>query len=246
MKHPGRLTTLVMTLIVTAAVGFAGPVHAANEEETATLLVQLLKVGRSVVSNHQDLINDPTKGEKGFTGEYLGNRVIQLFKEKANIDLGKPARSEQSQLLQTLLESEMEVISDFQPVINKPGIGFKGVLPAVFARKTGEKFRQKTGIGLKLTALEVRYPANKADSFEDEILKLFSDPRYPKGRQYSKTTVWEGRQVLRLMDPEYASASCLKCHGEPRGERDITGMKKEGYKEGELAGAISLTLPIKK
>ena len=29
------------------------------------------------------------------------------------------------------------------------------------------------------------------------------------------------------------------------GERDITGMKKEGWKEGDLAGAISVVLPLK-
>lgn len=244
MKGVDRLSHFVAILIVTA-IGFTGPVQAANEEETAALLVKLLQVGRMVVSNHQDLINDPTKGEKGFTSAYLRERVAQIFKEQTNIDLNKPARNEQSQLLQALLESEQEVISDYQPVINKQGIGFKGVLPAVFARKAGEKFYQKRGIGLKLTALEVRYPANKPDPFEAEVLKLFSDPRYPKGRQYSKTTLWEGRQVLRAMEPEYASPSCLKCHGEPRGERDITGMKKEGYKEGGLAGAISVTMPIK-
>jgi len=47
------------------------------------------------------------------------------------------------------------------------------------------------------------------------------------------------------MDPEYAGPTCLSCHGAPKGERDVTGMKKEGWKEGELAGAISIVLPLK-
>jgi hypothetical protein len=47
-----------------------------------------------------------------------------------------------------------------------------------------------------------------------------------------------------MMDPEYAGPTCLSCHGYAKGERDVTGMKK-GWKEGELAGAISIVLPLK-
>jgi len=50
---------------------------------------------------------------------------------------------------------------------------------------------------------------------------------------------------MRVMDPEYASASCLTCHGGPKGERDMSGMKKEGWKEGDLAGAVSVILPLR-
>jgi hypothetical protein len=31
----------------------------------------------------------------------------------------------------------------------------------------------------------------------------------------------------------------------PKGERDIAGIKKEGWKEGDLAGTVSLVLPLK-
>jgi hypothetical protein len=136
------------------------------------------------------------------------------------------------------------VIAEAQPVINKQGIGFKGMIPASWGRKTGEKFLQKTGIRLKLTAVDYRFPTNKPDDFEAEVLKMFSDPSYPKGKEYSRTVMHEGRPAYRIMTPEYASASCLKCHGDPKGEKDLTGNKKEGLKEGGLAGAISLVIPI--
>lgn len=45
------------------------------------------------------------------------------------------------------------------------------------------------------------------------------------------------------MLPIYIESACLKCHGEPKGEKDITGHIKEGYKEGELRGAISVMIP---
>jgi hypothetical protein len=51
--------------------------------------------------------------------------------------------------------------------------------------------------------------------------------------------------VLRYVVPLYIEKSCLPCHGEPAGEKDITGRIKEGYKEGDLRGAISIIVPIK-
>jgi hypothetical protein len=37
----------------------------------------------------------------------------------------------------------------------------------------------------------------------------------------------------------------LSCHGTPKGERDLMGKKKEGWKEGSFAGALSLVLPLR-
>ncbi len=231
--------TLLLGLLL-----LAGPATAANEAETADLLVKLLKTGRGVVSANQDLINDATKGPKGFTAESLETAIIPKYREQTKVDLSKPPSTQQEKLLHILLQSGKEVVAESQPIINKQGLGFKGFLPAVYARKTGERFYQKTGIRLKLTGIDYRYPGNKPDEFEFEVLKMFADPRHPKGQEYSKSTMVNGKPVLRLMSPEYAAASCLKCHGEPRGERDITGGRREGWKEGDLAGAISLVLPI--
>lgn len=224
---------------------FAMPLKAADEAETAELLIALLKAGRGVVSEHQALINDASKGNKGFTDEFLASQVIERFKKQTRIDLSRPSAVPQSAVLLSLLESEKEVVAESQPVINKQGIAFKGFLPAVFARKSGEKFYRKTGIRLKLTGIDYRYPGNKPDDFEAEVLRMFADSRHPKGQRYSKATIVAGKPALRVMDPEYAAATCLNCHGSPRGERDITGMKKEGWKEGDLAGAISLVMPMK-
>lgn len=219
--------------------------YAANEVETADLLIKLIQAGRTVVTEHQDLLNDPTKGDKGFTADYFASKLIEKYKETAKIDLSRAAPSPQTGLLLTLLESGKEVVAEAQPVLNKQGVAFKGFIPAAWGRKAGEKFTKKTGVKLKLTATEYRFPGNKPDDFEAEALKLFSDPSYPKGKEFSRVLVQDGRQVLRMMKPEYLGHFCLGCHGEPKGERDKTGMKKEGMKEGDLAGAISLTIPIR-
>lgn len=226
--------------------GVMGGTALANTEmETAELLIKLLQVGRGVVSEHQALINDASKGEKGFTGEYLANQVVERFRKATKIDLSRPNSAPQALLFLAMVESEKEVIDEAQPVINKQGVGFKGVIPAVFARKSGERFYRKTGIRMKLTGMDYRYPGNKPDEFEVELLRVFADTRHPKGQPYSKATIIDGKPVLRMMDPEYAATSCLGCHGNPKGDRDITGMKKEGWKEGDLAGAISIVIPMR-
>ncbi|HJU05825.1 MAG TPA: DUF3365 domain-containing protein [Nitrospiraceae bacterium] len=221
-----------------------GLAHAANESETAELLVKLLQAGRSVISTHQELINDATKGNKGFTPDYLGEKMIEKYREMTKIDLSRPGNVPQARVLLALLESGKEVVAEAQPIINKQGIGFKGLIPAAWGRKTGERFTQKTGIKLKLTASDYRYPGNKPDDFESEVLRLFSDPNYPKGKEYSRMVMVNGQPAFRMMAPEYVGATCLKCHGDPKGERDVTGNKKEGLKEGGLAGAISLIIPV--
>jgi general secretion pathway protein A len=44
------------------------------------------------------------------------------------------------------------------------------------------------------------------------------------------------------MLPLFYSKQCLVCHGNPKGEVDISGYEKEGFKEGDLGGAISIVL----
>lgn len=236
----------VLTTGILGSILLCGAQAQANSEvETAELLIKLLQVGRGIISEHQALINDASKANKGFTGDFVSGQVMERFRKQTRIDLNRSNGMPQAGLLLTLVESEKEVVDEAQPVINKAGVGFKGFLPAVFARKSGERFYRKTGIRLKLTSADYRYPGNKPDDFESEVLRIFADSRHPKGQSYSKATMVDGKPVLRMMDPEYAAASCLNCHGGPKGERDITGMKKEGWKEGELAGAISIMIPMR-
>jgi general secretion pathway protein A len=52
-------------------------------------------------------------------------------------------------------------------------------------------------------------------------------------------------KLLRVLLPLYYDKPCLHCHGEPKGERDISGYAKEGGKEGQMAGLISVSLETK-
>lgn len=223
------------------------PVNAKTGEEadTAELLIALVKIGRAIVSEHQTLINDAAKGNKGFTDDVVGRKIVEQFLAETRIDLSHPSGHSQHESLLAMLQSEREVILDAQPAINKQGIAFKGFIPSSFARKAGQKFFAKTGIKVKLTSLDSRYPGNQPDDFEAEVLRLFADPRHPRGQRYAKVTVVNGKPAMRVMSPEYADAACLVCHGGPEGEQDMMGMKKEGWVEGGPAGAISVVMPIR-
>jgi hypothetical protein len=239
------ISTMVAAVLAAASAGLPVSASANTEVETAELLIKLVQVGRGVLSENQATINDASKGDKGFTGDYVANQVIDRFRKATKIDLSRPATVPQAPLFLAMVESEKEVIDEAQPVINKQGVGFKGIIPAVFARKSGERFYRKTGIRVKLTSSDYRFPGNRPDDFESEVLRIFADTRHPKGQPYSKATMLDGRPVLRMMDPEYAATTCLSCHGNPKGERDVTGAKKEGWHEGDLAGAISIVIPMK-
>jgi len=54
-------------------------------------------------------------------------------------------------------------------------------------------------------------------------------------------TLEEGKSV-RVLLPLFYEKACLSCHGQPKGERDITGYPREGGKEGELGGVISVKI----
>jgi hypothetical protein len=225
---------------------WSAPARASTEAaEVAEHLIELVKIGREVVSEHQTTINDAAKAEKGFTADFVADQVMERFKKKTKIDLRIPNVVPQANFYLALVEAERDVVDEAQPVINRQGVGFKGFLHAVFAHRVGEHFYKKTGVRMKLTGVDYRTLKSKPDEFEQEVLRMFSDPRHPKDQVYVRSTVVDGRPVLRMMDPEYASASCLSCHGAPKGEQDIAGMKKEGWKEGSLAGAVSVILPLK-
>ena len=245
MKQTRLSWRMVSGVAATALALYASPVMAGNEADVAEHLIELVKIGRGVLSEQMKNINDPSKADKGFTGDYMAGQVLERFKKATKIYLRIPSVVPQANLYLALVQAEKEVVDEAQPVINKPGISFKGFIPAVFARRVGEQFYKKSGVRVKLTGIDYRNANNKPDDFEAEVLRMFSDPRHPKGQSYVRNTMVDGRPVLRMMDPEYAGPTCLGCHGSPKGERDVTGMKKEGWKEGELAGAISVVLPLK-
>ena len=200
MKQTRPSWQMVSGVAVTALALYASPVMAGNQAEKAEHLIELVKIGRSVLSEQMNNINDPSKADKGFTGDYMVGQVLKRFKKATKLDLRIPNVVPQANIYFALVQAEKEVVDEVQPVINKQGIAFKGFIPAVFARRVGEQFYKKSGIRVKLTGIDYRNANNKPDDFEAEVLRIFGDPRHPKGQSYVWNTMVDGRPVLRMYD----------------------------------------------
>ncbi len=220
----------------------------ADPLELALNLASMLRSARTVIANNQGLINEPSSGDKGFTGQVVITKVLKNFRERLGANAPAiDADTLQGRLLRAQIDSIVEVIDENQSTINKPGVGFKGFVPAVFARLVNERFQRKVGreAEVKVTAPLnlVRNRKARPDAWEKKTIRgTLSTPTWPHGRVFSEEATNKGRKAFRVLVPEYYGKGCLSCHGEPKGKIDVTGYPMEGGKEGHLAGAISITL----
>ena len=220
----------------------------AEDVEIAVSLARLLQAGRSVISSSQALINDPNRGDKGLTGDVVLAATIEKYRKLTGVNPASidPA-SRKGRLLQAEMASIKEVMDENQALINEKGSGFKGFIPATFARLVTERLQEKIGdvAEIKVTAPPnlVRNRKSRPDDWEKSIIESkFLAPGWPRGQLFWQLATSKGREAFRVMVPEYYSASCLSCHGPKKGEMDITGYPKEGASEGDLGGVISITL----
>ena len=241
------LLTFITVQVVLPPSGWA--IERAEAEETARLLAKLLKAGRSVIEQNQLLIDDPQKGDKGLTPEVFEQQLAQEFRKQTGLDLSKLKSTPASimvpplakELLPAFVLISKEVIRDAQVVINQRGIGYKNFIPATYGSRAAERFSKQSHVRLKQTNLQPRNPKNEPDEYEASVLKWLSGR--PQGEAYVSELTDHG-QTLHVVMPLYYVAACLACHGEPKGDLDISGYPKEGHREGDLAGAITVTAPL--
>jgi len=238
MKKRSALTIAVILMLFSQS-------QAGDKLQTiAVSVADYLTAGRAVIALNQTLINDPAKSDKGFTPQIYEDQVSHEFMKRAGIDLKSLIPSDDfSKTLIAIHESAKEVVAEAQPQINQPGKVFKGFIPAIFGKRVGDKLYKKSGIVIKQTSLKFRGEYNKPDDFETSVLKRLETAQ--KGDTYFEERKFGDTRVLRYMVPLYVEKACLPCHGEPAGEKDIAGRIKEGYKEGDMRGAISVIVPIK-
>lgn len=249
----GTLMSALLLWTVTmwgvAEVREAWAVERAEAEETARLLANLLRAGRLVIDQNQTLIDDAHKGDKGFTPEVFEQQLIEEFRKETKIDLRTLAAAPSSimipplakELLPAFVLASKDVVREAQIVINQRGIGYKNFIPATYGSQAARRFTSQSHVRLKQTTLQPRNPKNEPDEYEASVLKWLSGR--PNAEAYVSELTDKGR-TLRVVMPIYYVKDCLKCHGEPRGDLDISGYPKEGAREGDLAGAITVTVPL--
>lgn len=232
---------LASMLIPTAIAGDA-------EFAIGTRLANMLRASRSVISSNQSLINNPDVGDKWFTAQKVLNEAESNYVKLVGTPLLTDDLSDRDlRLLDAQKQAMQKVVDAHQDEINRLGVGFKGFIPAIFARLSNEEFGVIAGqeARIRVTAPPelVRNRKARPDAWEKNILETrMMGADWPKGEPFTESVDYEGRPAFRMLLPEYYRESCLSCHGEPRGEMDITNYPKEGGKVGDLGGAISIVI----
>lgn len=242
---PSLLAAIVVTLLTA---GNATAADDADKSKLALDVATLFRAARAVISDNQALINDAEKGDKGLSADIVIAGARANYQKTTGKDL--PAADTGTlpgQAQAALLGAIKDVMEKAQPLINEKGKGFKGFLPAVFAKQvadvTSRTLEGKIFIKLTAPASLIRNRANRPDEWEAGVLESkFKAADWAKGKDFSETAAHKGKTGFRLLIPEYYGESCLKCHGGPKGERDITGGLKEGLALGDLGGAISVVV----
>jgi general secretion pathway protein A len=141
-----------------------------------------------------------------------------------------------------------KAVHDAQDDINKQGIGFKGFIPATFATQVAKSFSKDTGLKLRQIGppgKKPRNPNNAPDEQEEQLLFAIQK-NHPRVGDHIVEQKFPDSGELRVLLPLFYNHQCLACHGAQKGEMDISGYEKEGFKEGDLGGAISISLSTQK
>ena len=251
-RTAGMIGTICLGLALSISPGPVSPANAAapagDDAAIAQSLAQMLRAGRGVVSANQALINDADIGDKGLTGAVVLAKTLAAYKTATGTDatVVDPA-SREGRLLHDEMDAIVEVTNANQATINAKGVGFKGFIPAVFARLVGEAFARRANgeATIKVTAPEDLVRNRKAlpDALESQVIReKFLAASWPSGQPFGTEVTQAGKPEYRMMFPEYYAASCLSCHGAPKGSLDITGYPREGARLHDLGGVISITL----
>jgi hypothetical protein len=246
--------SLVAVVVFGTLLQYSTPLAVAGTESDrddlaiALDLATLLQVARTVISDDQNLINNADIGDKGLTGKAVLDKTAAAFQKATGVDPRTLDRgTRRGKLLGALTDSIVDVMNENQKSINHKGIGFKGFVPAVFARLVNEHFSQRIGREAEMTVTApvplVRNRTALPDMWERRVIENeVGSAQWPKGRFFAAVAEKDGRKAFRVLVPEYYGAACLSCHGGPKGQIDVTGYPKEGGKEGDLGGAISISL----
>ncbi len=110
-------------------------------------------------------------------------------------------------------------------IIDQEGNTYTLVNPAYMTRQLAELAKEEKSIFFHITSLNPIRPENAADTWETAALRSFE-----KGnREVMEKVVWGGENMYRYMSVLIVRKACLKCH------------KKQGYKEGDVRGGISVS-----
>ena len=143
---------------------------------------------------------------------------------------------------------EMAAVWDYidsqQTAINYNSNGkydFKGIYCSVAGKAIARRFTmQSNGYTIRYVRDNPRTPTDSPDSFE----RLALDAIYDGSQEYYDIAAFDSKESFRYVSVLRYKYGCLSCHGDPKGEPDETNYPKEGMAIGDVAGAISIIIPL--
>lgn len=156
----------------------------------------------------------------------------------------------QTELMETsrVLVDEMNAVWDFialnQDRIDHTHDGsyeYKGLHCAIVGKSVAALFSLDSDYSMRFTKIDPRNIANTPDATETAALELFAAD--PELHEYYEFSMRGNERVFRYVSAMEVTEQCVDCHGGPAGEMDVTGYPKEGWELGDLAGAVSVTIP---
>ncbi|MEC4175378.1 DUF3365 domain-containing protein [Adlercreutzia sp. R7] len=136
-------------------------------------------------------------------------------------------------------------IDDSQQAINYNADGsydFKGIYCSMAGKAIAQRFtRESNGYVIRYVRENPRSSTDVPDRFEQTALNHFT---VGGANEHYEMAEYEGRPVFRYASVLPVKRNCLQCHGDPAGTPDETGFLREGMEQGDVAGAVSIIIPV--
>jgi len=152
----------------------------------------------------------------------------------------------EARTLNTEMNAVWDYIDDSQDAINYNADGtydFKGIYCSMAGKAIALRFtRNSSDYLVRYVRENPRTATDAPDRFEQTALNHFTTGG---SAEYYEMTEYEGRPVFRYASVLPIKRNCLQCHGGPAGTADETGFLREGMELGDVAGAVSIVIPVK-
>lgn len=147
-----------------------------------------------------------------------------LEKSRAIVFMAESARNDMALKLQQGILKPFDEI-DPENVLN--------AVPVITAINIAQANAEKAMYDFRLPKESPRNPKNAPTPFESRVLAEL------KAENLDEKIIFEPDQI-RYFRPIRLTKECLYCHGDPKGEKDVVGGTKEGWREGEIHGAFQI------
>ena len=169
--------------------------------------------------------------------------VFAVASHTRQLDAGQQKALAEARLLAKEMDASWNYIDAMQDIINTDSDGsynFKGVYCSVAGKSIARRFTKTTDCTIRYVRDDPRTPTDAPDAFESRALAAFAQGQ----SEYYGVDEVDGQKVFRFLSALELKYNCLVCHGEPAGTPDDTGFMREGMKLGDLAGAVSISIPM--